>query len=64
MPLKEVELSSASDASLEEKHRHALILGEGTLFECSTMTVGLPVMAPNLCYPFHPLPLLRRFIRR
>ncbi|WP_256357073.1 dimethylsulfonioproprionate lyase family protein [Pseudomonas sp. PDM26] len=48
--------TEGDDAGFEEKHRHALILGEGALFECSTMTVGLAVMAPNLCYPFHTHP--------
>lgn len=48
--------AEGDDAGLEEKHRHALIIGEGALFECSTMTVGLAVMAPNLCYPLHSHP--------
>lgn len=45
--------TEGDNADFEERHRHALILGKGGLFECSTMTVGLAVMEPELCYPFH-----------
>jgi len=48
--------SEGDDAAFEEKHRHALILGKGALLECSTMTVGLAVMEPELCYPYHKHP--------
>lgn len=48
--------TEGDDAEFEEKHRHALILGKGGLFECSTMTVGLAVMEPELYYPFHKHP--------
>lgn len=45
--------TEGDNADFEERHRHALILGKGGLFECSTMTVGLAVMEPELYYPFH-----------
>lgn len=48
--------TKGDDADFEERHRHALILGKGGLFECSTMTVGLAVMEPALYYPFHKHP--------
>ncbi|MFS2068114.1 dimethylsulfonioproprionate lyase family protein [Pseudomonas sp. CT11-2] len=41
------------DADFEESHRHALIFGKGGLFQCSTMTLGLAVMEPELNYPLH-----------
>lgn len=48
--------AEGDDDAFEEKHRHALILGKGALLECSTMTVGLAVMEPDLCYPYHKHP--------
>lgn len=48
--------TEGDDADFEERHRHALILGKGGLFECSTITVGLAVMEPELYYPFHKHP--------
>ena len=48
--------SEADDDAFEEKHQHVLILGNGALFECSTMTVELAVMEPGLCYPYHKRP--------
>lgn len=45
--------TKGDNADFEERHRHALILGKGGLFECSTMTLGLAVMEPELHYPFH-----------
>ncbi|MNC26301.1 hypothetical protein D3C75_744280 [compost metagenome] len=48
--------TEGDDANFEERHRHALIFGKGGLFECSTMTVGLAVMEPELSYPFHKHP--------
>jgi len=44
------------DADFEERHRHALIFGKGGLFQCSTITLGLAVMEPELNYPFHKHP--------
>lgn len=41
------------EVEFEDRHRHALIFGKGGLFQCSTMTLGLAVMAPELNYPFH-----------
>lgn len=41
------------EVEFEDRHRHALIFGKGGLFECSTITLGLAVMAPELNYPFH-----------
>lgn len=48
--------TKGDDADFEERHRHALILGKGGLFECSTMTVGLAVMESGLNYPLHKHP--------
>ncbi|MVW85824.1 transcriptional regulator [Pseudomonas sp. PB101] len=48
--------SEGDDDAFEEKHRHALILGKGALLECSTLTVGLAVMEPELYYPYHKHP--------
>ncbi|MGA3797693.1 dimethylsulfonioproprionate lyase family protein [Pseudomonas fluorescens] len=48
--------SEGDDDAFEERHRHALILGKGALLECSTLTVGLAVMEPELCYPYHKHP--------
>ena len=48
--------SEGDDDAFEQRHRHALILGKGALLECSTMTVGLAVMEPELCYPYHKHP--------
>jgi hypothetical protein len=48
--------SVGDDDAFEERHRHALILGKGALLECSTLTVGLAVMEPELCYPYHKHP--------
>ncbi|CAI8918166.1 MULTISPECIES: dimethylsulfonioproprionate lyase family protein [unclassified Pseudomonas] len=48
--------SEGDDDAFEERHRHALILGKGALLECSTLTVGLAVMEPKLCYPYHKHP--------
>ncbi|MGN2436579.1 dimethylsulfonioproprionate lyase family protein [Pseudomonas syringae] len=41
------------DDSFVERHRHGLITGPGGLFECSSLTLGLTLMAPDTCYPFH-----------
>ncbi|MEE5086788.1 dimethylsulfonioproprionate lyase family protein [Pseudomonas alliivorans] len=41
------------EVEFEDRHRHAFIFGKGGLFQCSTMTLGLALMAPELNYPFH-----------
>jgi quercetin dioxygenase-like cupin family protein len=48
--------TEGDNTDFEERHRHALILGKGGLFECSTMTVGVAIMEPGLYYPFHKHP--------
>lgn len=39
--------------SFVERHRHAIITGPGGVFECSNLTLGLALMAPYTCYPYH-----------
>lgn len=41
------------DARFVERHRHGLITGPRGLFECSSLTLGLALMAPDTTYPFH-----------
>lgn len=41
------------DDRFVERHRHGLITGPGGLFECSSLTLGLALMAPDTTYPFH-----------
>jgi len=41
------------DDSFVQRHRHALITGPGGLFDCPTLTLGLALMAPDTCYPYH-----------
>lgn len=41
------------DDSFVERHRNGLITGPAGLFECSSLTLGLTLMAPDTCYPFH-----------
>jgi hypothetical protein len=41
------------DDRFVERHRHGLITGPGGLFECSNLTLGLALMAPDTTYPFH-----------
>lgn len=47
---------AGQDAGFVERHRHGMITGPQGLFECSTMTLGLALMAPDTCYPFHQHP--------
>ncbi len=44
------------DSAFVERHRHGMIAGPGGLFECSTLTLGLALMMPETCYPFHQHP--------
>lgn len=44
------------DSAFVERHRHAMIAGSGGLFECSTLTLGLALMMPETCYPYHQHP--------
>lgn len=41
------------DSRFVERHRHALLLGNGSPVACPTLTLGLAVMAPETLYPFH-----------
>ncbi|UVJ46396.1 dimethylsulfoniopropionate lyase [Pseudomonas sp. LS1212] len=47
------EAKLGQDDSFVERHRHAMITGAGGIFECPTLTLGLALMAPFNCYPFH-----------
>lgn len=44
------------DSAFVERHRHGMIAGPGALFECSTLTLGLALMMPETCYPYHQHP--------
>ncbi|MCO8162062.1 dimethylsulfoniopropionate lyase [Pseudomonas sp. 21LCFQ010] len=44
------------DPAFVERHRHALLLGNGSPVACPTLTLGLAVMAPETRYPFHQHP--------
>lgn len=44
------------DSAFVERHRHGMIAGPGGLFECSTLTLGLALMMPETCYPYHQHP--------
>lgn len=44
------------DSAFVERHRHGMIAGPGGLFECSTLTLGLALMLPETCYPYHQHP--------
>lgn len=44
------------DSGFVERHRHALLLGNGSPIVCPTLTLGLAVMAPETLYPFHQHP--------
>jgi hypothetical protein len=47
---------SDQDDSFVERHGHGIITGPGGLFESSTLTLGLALMAPDTCYPYHQHP--------
>jgi hypothetical protein len=47
------EAKLGQDDSFVERHRHAIITGAGGVFESSTLTLGLALMAPFTCYPYH-----------
>lgn len=44
------------DSAFVERHRHGMVAGPGGLFECSTLTLGLALMMPETCYPYHQHP--------
>ncbi|WP_249671864.1 dimethylsulfonioproprionate lyase family protein [Pseudomonas syringae] len=44
------------DSAFVERHRHGMIAGPGALFECSTLTLGVALMMPETCYPYHQHP--------
>ncbi|WP_243458699.1 dimethylsulfonioproprionate lyase family protein [Pseudomonas sp. OA65] len=44
------------DGAFVERHRHGMIVGSEGLFECSTLTLGLALMMPETCYPYHQHP--------
>ncbi|WP_438943763.1 dimethylsulfonioproprionate lyase family protein [Pseudomonas sp. N8] len=44
------------DSAFVERHRHGIIAGPGGLLECSTLTLGLALMMPQTCYPYHQHP--------
>ncbi|AXP04075.1 dimethylsulfonioproprionate lyase family protein [Pseudomonas fluorescens] len=44
------------DSAFVERHRHGMIAGPGGLFECSTLTLGLALLMPETCYPYHQHP--------
>ncbi|MGR4971435.1 dimethylsulfonioproprionate lyase family protein [Pseudomonas sp. LARHCG127] len=44
------------DSAFVERHRHGMIAGPGGLLECSTLTLGLALMLPETCYPYHQHP--------
>lgn len=47
---------AGQDSAFVERHRHGMIAGPGGLFECSTLTLGLALMMPETCYPYHQHP--------
>ncbi|UZE20102.1 dimethylsulfoniopropionate lyase [Pseudomonas sp. B21-054] len=47
---------AGQDDRFVQRHRHGMIAGPGGLFECSSMTLGLALMAPDTDYPFHQHP--------
>ena len=44
------------DSAFVERHRHGMIAGPGGLFECTSLTLGLAIMLPETCYPYHQHP--------
>lgn len=48
--------ASGEDSGFVERHRHALLLGNGSPVACPTLTLGLAVMTPETLYPFHQHP--------
>lgn len=44
------------DSAFVKRHRNGIIAGPGGLFECPTLTVGLTLMMPWTCYPYHQHP--------
>jgi len=44
------------DSAFVERHRHGMIAGPGGLFECSNLTLGLALMMPETCSPYHQHP--------
>ncbi|WP_122568486.1 dimethylsulfonioproprionate lyase family protein [Pseudomonas viridiflava] len=44
------------DSAFVERHRHGMITGPEGLFECPTLTLGLALMLPETCYPYHQHP--------
>ena len=47
---------AGQDDSFVQRHRHGMITGPVGLFECPSLTLGLALMAPETCYPFHQHP--------
>jgi len=47
---------AGQDSAFVGRHRHGMIAGPGGLFECSTLTLGLALMMPDTCYPYHQHP--------
>ncbi|WP_092326777.1 MULTISPECIES: dimethylsulfonioproprionate lyase family protein [unclassified Pseudomonas] len=47
---------AGQDDRFVERHRHGMVTGPGGLFDCPGMTLGLALMAPETCYPFHQHP--------
>lgn len=47
---------AGQDDSFVQRHRHGMITGPTGLFECPSLTLGLAIMAPDTCYPFHQHP--------
>jgi quercetin dioxygenase-like cupin family protein len=45
--------ASNEDDHFVDMHRHALLIGKGSLVHCDSFTLGLMVMAPDVRYPFH-----------
>jgi len=41
------------DDHFVDMHRHALLIGKGSVVHCDSITLGLMVMAPDVRYPFH-----------
>lgn len=41
------------DSAFVDRHRHGIIAGPGGLLECSSLTLGLAIMMPETCYPYH-----------
>jgi hypothetical protein len=47
---------AGQDDTFVQRHRHGMITGPAGLFECPSLTLGLALMAPQTCYPFHQHP--------